>query len=208
MEFVLRPTVPPHVGTLVEPVLERLKHIIPTEYQYIFIGYHPTLEKNSAQMEATREYRYGIITIGPLFLSNEPRFIAEDLLHECVHFLINPMDHAHTLTIETWRDLPTDAIPLSTWKVLQQYKTDAMEGVVCDLTRFLLPIIFPEFANVGEKIIITDDLESKLVAAEQQSHERYDPNKAYLVNGQKPSPSAVDRRRTGAVQGSIGRRDD
>jgi len=121
---------PSEVRQLVEPYVLRYLHLLPAWLTELRIFWDPSPDEAGAAMRTkiSEEYRNGWLGICPKFLNGDEYFRHDTVVHEFVHFTVNPLWHLVLRLIDHVKaDERFEAH-------LREDARRAVEGVTVDLT--------------------------------------------------------------------------
>jgi hypothetical protein len=129
--------VPAEVRAIVEPYVARYLHLLPAWLTELRVAWDAEDGNAGMKTNVCEEYRNGWLGICPKFLDGEEHWRHDTVVHEFVHFSVNPLYHLALRLIDH----------LDGQEKLQRHaKEDArrvLEGVTVDLTEALMRLAGP-----------------------------------------------------------------
>lgn len=127
-QLIWQEPMPVEVRQAIEPVLMRFLYLLPGWVYELRIGWD---EENTSILRSNivPEYRGGLLSVCPGFLRRTPEQRADDVVHEIVHYSLEPLRHVACDLVDElekvkpgFKDWGTEAI------------RKAVEGATCDVT--------------------------------------------------------------------------
>lgn len=125
------PEIPREVLSTFQPILERHVHRLPAWVHELYV--YPALsDSGSLCTSVDYEYRQGRIGICSGWMKANDRVRESDVIHEILHFSLDPLEKLTHEIIEHWLADATTA-----QKIMREQHRIALESVVTDLTQIL-----------------------------------------------------------------------
>ena len=131
-------TVPPALRRILERYIPALAPLVPSWCHEIRFIYDATDSDGFLSVTGEPEYRRATVTILPAVASKSPDEMGADLCHEFVHLANEPLMAVFHALVKALEDHGTDKTLL---QFAKEQMTQALEGVVCDYTRILHPLL-------------------------------------------------------------------
>lgn len=124
------PGIPPEVATVLEPIIERWKFLLPTWCQDLRIEWKPDLDGDIAETSIHYANRWAVIRVAAPWLDGEPADRETVIIHEMIHVTMEPLQRAAFTTVDTLTEKDSPA-----YRLAERQIRDGTEAVAEDLAR-------------------------------------------------------------------------